>query len=175
MTIKKTKLIPPPTHRLEDSELEQFGGREKYLDHLREERMELMIESSFKAARYRLNIEAYNTAIKANKTRTPDHCHETQALLQRLLAAGPVRATDVQLAATHAGISTSTLHRAKASLGVKSHRDGPRGVWYWYLPEGATSKTIRQETTAQTARADSTPNTTPGAPPPAANIPLRRI
>jgi hypothetical protein len=55
------------------------------------------------------------------------------------LAGGPRRAADVSAAATAAGIPEATLRRAKADLGVCSHRAGrgDRAEWYWYDPSAA--------------------------------------
>ena len=51
------------------------------------------------------------------------------------LAGGPRRASDVLAAAAAAGIPEPTLRRAKADLGVCSHRAGrDRPEWYWYDP-----------------------------------------
>jgi AAA domain-containing protein len=49
------------------------------------------------------------------------------------LSAGPQTATDMQIAATMAGISNVTLRRAKKSLGVVSKQES--NGWYWSLPE----------------------------------------
>jgi hypothetical protein len=40
----------------------------------------------------------------------------------------------VEIAAEREGVSISTLRRAKFDLGVRSIKDGVKGVWYWSLP-----------------------------------------
>src|SRR5262249_52558548 len=49
---------------------------------------------------------------------------------------GPRRATELYAAAAGAGIPERTLKRAKAELGVRSHRveRTERKEWYWYDP-----------------------------------------
>jgi hypothetical protein len=61
--------------------------------------------------------------------------------LRRALLSGPRRASDLSAEASAAGIPWATLRRAKADLGVSSHRvHDPatgRGEWYWSAPAAA--------------------------------------
>lgn len=65
---------------------------------------------------------------------------EAEEWLADLLAGGPVAADEVKAAATRAGLSWSTVRRAKAAVGVESKRwgrPGEEGGWCWLLAEGA--------------------------------------
>jgi hypothetical protein len=68
--------------------------------------------------------------------RPPTRRSEARRLLLDLLRKGPVPARDVRAAALAAGISLSTLERAKLALGIQARpeRRGPGGVWTWELP-----------------------------------------
>jgi hypothetical protein len=61
---------------------------------------------------------------------------QASAWLQRELAQGPRRASDLLAAAAAAGIPERTLRRAKDELriGSKKHRKGEQSEWYWYDP-----------------------------------------
>lgn len=59
---------------------------------------------------------------------------QAQDWLEQLLASGPVLATDVRAAANARGYSWRSLERAKATLGVRSRKDGADGAWRWSLP-----------------------------------------
>ncbi len=61
---------------------------------------------------------------------------EAEDFLTEILTAGPVLASEVKQEARAAGISESTLRRAKLALGVKVRREGfgPGGSWHWFLP-----------------------------------------
>ncbi|WP_448476874.1 AAA family ATPase [Pseudoxanthomonas mexicana] len=59
---------------------------------------------------------------------------QAQDWLEQILTAGPVVTTDVKAAAEAAGYSWRSLERAKATLGVRSRKDGPDGAWRWSLP-----------------------------------------
>ena len=61
---------------------------------------------------------------------------DAKTLLSDLLADGPRGADEISEEAKSAGISTATLRRAKAALGVKSRRDGQKGGWIWEIPKG---------------------------------------
>jgi hypothetical protein len=59
--------------------------------------------------------------------------------LHQQLEFGPRRAMELRAAAAEAGIPERTLHRAKAELGVQSHRVSRQGTggeheWFWYDP-----------------------------------------
>jgi len=58
---------------------------------------------------------------------------EAVDFLKQVLADGGLPASEVKTEAKDAGISFSTLQRAKAQLGVKSKK-GPSS-WYWHLPK----------------------------------------
>jgi hypothetical protein len=49
------------------------------------------------------------------------------------LVCEPVEATKLLRTAVIKGISPATLRRAKADLGIKARKDGPR-TWRWHLP-----------------------------------------
>ena len=53
-------------------------------------------------------------------------------ILQKLKD-GPVRATEMDRLFESCDVSTKTIHKTKASLGVKSVRKD--GQWFWHLPE----------------------------------------
>ena len=53
-------------------------------------------------------------------------------LLQALLEDGPMASTDLEREAQGAGISWSTMNRAKDKLGIVARRKD--GRWYWALP-----------------------------------------
>jgi hypothetical protein len=66
---------------------------------------------------------------------------EAKEFLKTLLADGPVPANQVEEERKELGISSRTLARAKADLGITSERSGTegksrgKGKWDWYLPE----------------------------------------
>jgi hypothetical protein len=62
---------------------------------------------------------------------------EAEAFLRVELAGGPRPAKDIERAARDAGISSTTLRRARAALGITSHKSGFSGGWEWTLPEDA--------------------------------------
>ena len=67
----------------------------------------------------------------------PERARATE-FLKVLLADGPVRADLISERAQAAGISESTLKRAKGELGVASKHVGGisgGGEWYWRLPD----------------------------------------
>jgi hypothetical protein len=45
----------------------------------------------------------------------------------------------IEIAAERDGVSIATLRRAKFDLGVRSIKDGIKGVWYWSLPSTVSS------------------------------------
>jgi KaiC/GvpD/RAD55 family RecA-like ATPase len=74
---------------------------------------------------------------------TPDDVsafEEAMFRLYEILQGGPQWANDVLSLARKAGVAQRTLHRAKALLGVKSHRwgDGCSSRWAWQLPKEET-------------------------------------
>ncbi|MBS0187880.1 MAG: AAA family ATPase [Planctomycetes bacterium] len=54
--------------------------------------------------------------------------------LTDFLAGGPRSWKDIKEAAKEAGIAPGTLRRAKARIGVESHKEGFSGGWVWRLP-----------------------------------------
>lgn len=64
---------------------------------------------------------------------------EATGVLSDILSSGPVSADDVKRQAREAGITTATLRRAKATLGVRSEKVGfpPATKWMWVLSKGA--------------------------------------
>jgi len=74
---------------------------------------------------------------------TPDDAsafEEAMFRLYEILQGGPQWANDVLSLARKAGVAQRTLHRAKALLGVRSHRwgDGRNSRWAWQLPKEET-------------------------------------
>ena len=71
---------------------------------------------------------------------------DAKAFLARQLDNGPERASAVEARAKASGISSHTLQRAKAQLGVRSsgerREDGTLGPWYWSLPSDAASESV---------------------------------
>jgi hypothetical protein len=59
---------------------------------------------------------------------------EAAAVLDLVLADGPRPVKEVEAEAKAAGIKERTLDRAKKQLGVKAHKDGFSGGWYWSRP-----------------------------------------
>jgi hypothetical protein len=47
----------------------------------------------------------------------------------------PVPSKQVDAEAQEAGVARATLRRAKASLGIKSYKDGLKGGWFCALPK----------------------------------------
>jgi hypothetical protein len=62
---------------------------------------------------------------------------EAKEFLLEILQAEPRKEAHVMAEARQAGISRSTLKRAKAQLSVKSRKSGMSGGWLWALPEQA--------------------------------------
>ena len=60
---------------------------------------------------------------------------EAKEFLREILQAEPRKEADVMAEARQAGISKSTLKRAKAQLSVKSRKSGMNGGWVWALSE----------------------------------------
>lgn len=59
---------------------------------------------------------------------------EARRFLRELLSEGAKPAGEVEEEAKAAGISASTLRRAKKALGIKVSKVGFDGAWYWSLP-----------------------------------------
>ncbi len=58
---------------------------------------------------------------------------EAEALLNALLADGPMPAKEAKREAREAGVSERSLIRAKEKLGITSNKRGMYGPWYWSL------------------------------------------
>lgn len=74
------------------------------------------------------------TATPAEATSEREYVIE---FLRDALKDGPVRASEIERAATSEGYSEATLKRARKQLGVKSQRvggTGDKGYWSWTLP-----------------------------------------
>lgn len=59
---------------------------------------------------------------------------EAKRFLVETLSDGPLAFVDVKAAAEAAGISTTTVRRAKNVLGVEARKNGMKGGWAWSLP-----------------------------------------
>lgn len=60
---------------------------------------------------------------------------EAREFLRTALADGPLPAREVKSQARDAGISETTLNRAKRDLGIKPEKSGFGGGWYWRIPD----------------------------------------
>ena len=73
---------------------------------------------------------------EATQTSSQTNARDTaKKFLSDLLAAGPVAKRDVEEAAEANCISTRTLERAKAELGIVAQKAGLTEGWMWHLPE----------------------------------------
>lgn len=69
---------------------------------------------------------------------------EAEAVLEQLLANGPMEAKKVRKLASEAGVAKATLDRAKKHLGVRAKREidaatGQTTGWTWHLPTSSDS------------------------------------
>ena len=67
----------------------------------------------------------------------PDRTEQAVAFLRDRLAGGPVDANTLKAESIEAGLSYSTLRRAKDHIGAKVKKCGYQGVWKWELPADA--------------------------------------
>jgi hypothetical protein len=58
---------------------------------------------------------------------------EAQEWLREVLAAGPMKASDVNKEARQAGIGDKALRSARERMGIKPHKRGFSGGWWWTL------------------------------------------
>jgi hypothetical protein len=65
--------------------------------------------------------------------------------LQEVLGSGPISSTTVEERARFAGITKSTLRRAKARLGIESKKSDMEGGWCWTLPSARPKMLINSE------------------------------
>ena len=76
-----------------------------------------------------------NEALAADATMGGDAtAGEADDFLRELLAKGPVSAKQVKADVEEAGLSWSTIKRAKARLGIKAQKAGMDGGWSWSMP-----------------------------------------
>ena len=71
---------------------------------------------------------------------------EAKTFLHDLLADGLMPAKEIYIQAKEAGISKSTLDKAKRDLAIKVKKGGMNEGWYWCLPPKENTEGIRQNT-----------------------------
>jgi putative DNA primase/helicase len=81
-----------------------------------------------------VDVTATEAMAAANNAKSPAARDSAKKFLSDLLAAGPVAKCDIEEAAEANCISSRTLERAKAELGIIAKKDGPNGSWTWRLP-----------------------------------------
>jgi putative DNA primase/helicase len=64
---------------------------------------------------------------------------EAKEFLNDLLKYGQVATAEIQAAAKKAGLSWSTVRRAKNSLGIQTEKAGMKGGWAWTMPRRCSS------------------------------------
>lgn len=92
--------------------------------------------------------------LDAYASRSSPQLDEAMKIIFRLLATGRLPANDCLSALRKAGISPSTSHRAKKTMGVQSKGEGfgKNHVWYWELPtDSPVVDRLRQAETAELA------------------------
>jgi len=83
---------------------------------------------------------------------------EAEEFIREMLADGPVPAKDMQASAREAGVSTTTLKRAKKKMGVVSERvPGSTTAWTWALPSGSTGSSAKSSSSTQNNMVPLTP------------------
>jgi hypothetical protein len=77
-----------------------------------------------------------NEALAADATTGGNNTASSEAedFLRELLANGPVAAKQIRANAEAAGLSWSTIKRAKSRLGIKAEKAGMDGAWSWAMP-----------------------------------------
>ena len=73
---------------------------------------------------------------KSQKSRRDYSVIEAEKFLASVLSGGRVKATDLERMATEAGISWSSIERAKQRMRVESVKEGFQGSFSWKMPEG---------------------------------------
>ena len=73
-------------------------------------------------------------AVNSNDGEGAGALREAVEFLNDALAGGPVSQKTIKSDAIANGISDASLRRAKTKLGVKAHKDGMAGGWFWQLP-----------------------------------------
>jgi hypothetical protein len=86
---------------------------------------------------HHVDVTATEAMAAANETKAPAARDSAKKFLSDLLANGPVAKRDIEEAAEANCISSRTLERAKAELGIIAKKDGPNGSWTWRLPPAA--------------------------------------
>lgn len=71
---------------------------------------------------------------------------KAKTFLCDLLVDGWAQANEIEIQAKEAGISKSTLNKAKRDLKVKTKKGGMNDGWYWCLPPKENAEGIRQDT-----------------------------
>jgi putative DNA primase/helicase len=95
----------------------------------------------------------------ANQALAADGGREDGAALQEAveflraeLTGGPISRKTVKAGADANGISQATLRRAKSKLGVKAHKDGMAGGWFWQLPSAEDAQSEERLSTFEGAQ-----------------------
>ena len=73
-------------------------------------------------------------AVNSNDGEGAGALREAVEFLKDALAGGPVSQKTIKSDANANGVSDASLRRAKTKLGVKAHKDGMAGGWFWRLP-----------------------------------------
>ena len=108
-------------------------------------------------------IEALLSESGTTKPASPRE--EAVAILQDLLADGPMPASAVRAAAQKAGISWRTVERAAREINVQSVKEpgSQRGQWIWTLPDEKTANPSEGDVAAFQHDGEKTASSTPSA------------
>jgi putative DNA primase/helicase len=80
-----------------------------------------------------VDVTATEAMLAAETGRPPAERDSAKALLQKMLADGPMPMKDIlEAALAEKNISKRTLYRAKDELGIEAIKDGPGGTWRWH-------------------------------------------
>jgi putative DNA primase/helicase len=77
---------------------------------------------------------------------------EAQSWLIELLAAGPIKASEAQKEARHAGIADKPLRTARERLQIKPYRREFSGGWWWALPAPQDAQGAQDAQVARTEK-----------------------
>jgi hypothetical protein len=87
-----------------------------------------------------VDVTATEAMLAAETGRPPAERDNAKALLQKMLADGPMPMKDIlEAALADKNISKRTLYRAKDELGIKAIKDGPGGTWRWHPAKKPTT------------------------------------